>query len=991
MRIRVIPWGPDDARVVGLDKQFELRGPVVTSSVTYDAQTRKRASTSDASPKKKRVAFQAVTQNSTDDDLAGFKTLSGTNAAPSKESQASAGKCFDTDEADENDVFVGFKTLSGKRVAPSKDSQARADKLFDAVEADENDTFVGFKTLSRTKVAPSNERQAKADGLSGKVATNQDDDFEGFKTLSGKSMVASSESRAKADRLFEMSDLTPLQQGAEVPPLLEDTKTSSPLHAGTLKLSSRTLSSHTTPKSIDTPSTSTVRRRRRPVMTSLSGSKTIARRSSASIRESSLSYSAPPRASAYRPLIVRNSTTQRKDSNQTNPVTPMLSITTKTPAHTPATPKITPATPNRATTSRPVLTVSAPASSLLWSVTASNADGVRFDAATGLPSDIVADSKALPSVSVLSVDYTALHLISTRKLDPALVRKNKQGKCDDIAWRAWVRNHYRWIVWKLASIERTSGCVRLTYDNVVEQLARRFRREFESAEKPAFRAILQRDAPSQRLVVVCVSEISSPRSIRITDGWYSLDAVLDDGLSYRVSKGSIRLGTKLATCGARLDGEAIDPLDLLVEGDKGQAAHALRLDYNGTRLARRDAKLGFQRQGCMIVPLRSVVVGQGSVPAFDAVVSRIVLPSSSPSENEVDATKDSSESEGGSHLAIRVVAPGGKRLRHVGANPPPVFAHLAPRTLELVEGDCALREGDLLRISSCDPWKTRADGTLGMRMTRKTRISRLASPASRNLAAAAWYVPRSLAGCDVVAAHLRDPQRSDNCVDIAALVVEARQDSLVVADASPYLVVIALSTDHEDSRRARALKGGDSIALLNLVVRRFIDRDDFLACDLTSETRVCATPAKLDDATSGHSTSRLRDEFESFQRWSRGRAAARAIAEARAQLQLYDAVISKNNAPSTSLSLSSSSTVSASVLATLRSRSDAGATLAELASELRSSRTSCAATSTSKVVGSDEGHEDNKSREANSSLDAVIQEMQGNGLVYLDSDRVYLL
>lgn len=511
-------------------------------------------------------------------------------------------------------------------------------------------------------------------------------------------------------------------------------------------------------------------------------------------------------------------------------------------------------------------------------ITASNAHRVRFDAASGKPFDIEGEGALAPvCISALSVDYTALHLINTRKLDPALVRKTKEGRYDDLAWLAWVRNHYRWIVWKLASIERTWRGERghLTYDAVAEQLAHRFNREIKCAQKPALRAILQRDAPSERLVVLCVSLIESSgttSSLELTDGWYSVRAELDGVLSYRVSKGAIRVGTKLAICGARLDGNAVDPVEVLMANERAVPPDSLPsnpqrlyLHGNGTRLARWNARLGFHRIKFMATPLHAVIVGQGPVPSFDAVVSRIILPAEAddvpipcPDEDELvrendDGHKPSTSpvrnEQQANFLAIRLASQG-KRNQH------PVFAELILRTLDIIQGDDALREGDLVRVMSCDAWRTRIDGTLALRFGKRSRVIRRESPAPRSVAASAWYEPRSLVRCSRAAALLRENQWHQSTVDIGGIVVDVINDVLFIADASPYLISVSLqATDAAlDARRARSLKSGHAVALLNVIVARFVEWD-IVCCECSKDFRVCSTASRLDDVSRA-STSR---------------------------------------------------------------------------------------------------------------------------------------
>ena len=105
--------------------------------------------------------------------------------------------------------------------------------------------------------------------------------------------------------------------------------------------------------------------------------------------------------------------------------------------------------------------------------------------------------------------------------------------------------------------------------------------------------------------------------VKVTDGWYPVEASLDEVLAHFLRRGQIVPGTKLAVSNAALDpgvnipspddgrgsgsggsgGTGVDPLDLLRRRDAGElppgAAPRLRLTVNSTRRARWDSRLGF--------------------------------------------------------------------------------------------------------------------------------------------------------------------------------------------------------------------------------------------------------------------------------------------------------------------------------------------------------------------------------------------------------------
>lgn len=75
----------------------------------------------------------------------------------------------------------------------------------------------------------------------------------------------------------------------------------------------------------------------------------------------------------------------------------------------------------------------------------------------------------------------------------------------------WFENHFRWIVWKLASMDRQfpnqfDGYF-LTPDNIIQQLKYRYDRDIYGNERSAIRKIAERDDVPSRRMVLYVSKI----------------------------------------------------------------------------------------------------------------------------------------------------------------------------------------------------------------------------------------------------------------------------------------------------------------------------------------------------------------------------------------------------------------------------------------------------------------------------------------------------
>ncbi|MCE3215677.1 hypothetical protein HAX54_003180 [Datura stramonium] len=208
--------------------------------------------------------------------------------------------------------------------------------------------------------------------------------------------------------------------------------------------------------------------------------------------------------------------------------------------------------------------------------------------------------------------------------------------------KKWITNHYKWIVWKLASYERCysakfSGKL-LTICNVLEELKYRYEREVNYGHRSAVKRILEGDVPPSSMMVLCVSNIYSicdssdgPQSsltsttengtcakVELTDGWYSIIAVLDILLSKKLAAGKLFVGQKLRIWGAGLSGWTGPVSALEVSGTT-----SLLLHINGTYRAHWASRLGFCKGDGIPLSFMSIKDGGGAVPITLVGISRI--------------------------------------------------------------------------------------------------------------------------------------------------------------------------------------------------------------------------------------------------------------------------------------------------------------------------------------------------------------------------------
>ena len=150
-------------------------------------------------------------------------------------------------------------------------------------------------------------------------------------------------------------------------------------------------------------------------------------------------------------------------------------------------------------------------------VTSRNAIHLFFDESSGLPLCLSNEYENLPGNGFGLNDFYR-----------ALI--SKEGISRDKISLVWVRNHFRWIVWKLASIERSfsdhflpGGY--LSKGRVLDQLVTRYDNELVKGRRSALRKVLNRDEPPCRLIILCVSQIIpctqglKKYKVELTDGW----------------------------------------------------------------------------------------------------------------------------------------------------------------------------------------------------------------------------------------------------------------------------------------------------------------------------------------------------------------------------------------------------------------------------------------------------------------------------------------
>ncbi|KAJ6401691.1 hypothetical protein OIU84_016981 [Salix udensis] len=218
----------------------------------------------------------------------------------------------------------------------------------------------------------------------------------------------------------------------------------------------------------------------------------------------------------------------------------------------------------------------------------------------------------------------------------------QSGALSQYASKEWVINHYKWIVWKLACYERCCpekpAANFLSVSNVLEELKYRYEREVNHGHRSAIKRILEGDAPPSSMMVLCISSIyfgcepkvevpslalngaehSDSAKLELTDGWYSVDALLDISLSMHLDAGRLFVGQKLRIWGAGLCGW-VGPVSSL----EASKTVSLSLHINGTYRAHWADRMGFCKGIGSPLAFRCIKSNGGPVPRVLVGVTRI--------------------------------------------------------------------------------------------------------------------------------------------------------------------------------------------------------------------------------------------------------------------------------------------------------------------------------------------------------------------------------
>ncbi|KAJ3534723.1 hypothetical protein NM688_g7090 [Phlebia brevispora] len=204
-----------------------------------------------------------------------------------------------------------------------------------------------------------------------------------------------------------------------------------------------------------------------------------------------------------------------------------------------------------------------------------------------------------------------------------------------LATKQWVDNHWGLILWKLSGMacldpdtECDSARKRWCWREVMNQYRYRYEREINQGQRPVLRKIVAQDISPTVPMVLCVSKITWTEDngvgedgtplppvpeLEVTDGWYRLSTDIDDPLERAVRKGKIKIGSKIAVVGCRVQCDRKDGGEILEMGK----SVCLKIHGNSSQLAPWHTKLGMQKE--------RPVSALGSLDPYGGFVSAIEI------------------------------------------------------------------------------------------------------------------------------------------------------------------------------------------------------------------------------------------------------------------------------------------------------------------------------------------------------------------------------
>ncbi|KAG0793613.1 hypothetical protein G6F22_005560 [Rhizopus arrhizus] len=196
----------------------------------------------------------------------------------------------------------------------------------------------------------------------------------------------------------------------------------------------------------------------------------------------------------------------------------------------------------------------------------------------------------------------------------------------------WVKNHYGWIVWKLACQVRSYPDIFLKDwkpETILHQLLYRYEREINQGHRPVLKKILEQNDIAAKHMILVISNIieintplfyntSSKYRLQLTDGWYQISACIDSRMEHAITRNRLRIGFKLSISGAQL----VRNHAVQSSVDDDESSKLLYLSANSCLPASWDTRLGYHPKKYITRSLSKIFDDGGMVTALDVIVCR---------------------------------------------------------------------------------------------------------------------------------------------------------------------------------------------------------------------------------------------------------------------------------------------------------------------------------------------------------------------------------
>ncbi|GJQ11713.1 hypothetical protein GpartN1_g3504.t1 [Galdieria partita] len=196
-----------------------------------------------------------------------------------------------------------------------------------------------------------------------------------------------------------------------------------------------------------------------------------------------------------------------------------------------------------------------------------------------------------------------------------LLFPDADGPVMKVGTNSWIRNAYRLLVWKLASLEVFFHPFlknKLNALNLCIEFSKRLEREWNLGRRSILHKIVERDALVGSHHILFISDVLDEDLIEVSDGWYCVRAKIDSLLRDAILEKKLFKGCKISVCSA----------SFYHFDEENPENTVLLFHFNGVRRARWNCKLGPRRYPPVLHGMSSLRAMGGQIPCIEVVIER---------------------------------------------------------------------------------------------------------------------------------------------------------------------------------------------------------------------------------------------------------------------------------------------------------------------------------------------------------------------------------